>query len=180
MTLSYLLASATAFFFISFLFAFFYLRALNTNGLWGGGKPGHHVHAAMTVGIIVLVSVLASTALLRVALMQLRARAAWRTAALVSLLLGLVAVAVQIWQYTDLGFGPGDGGYASVCLGWTGFFSIILLVAMLRLETILASTRRLVAGPGVSHEAEVAGLSIVVNVLALVEIAAFVLLYVVT
>ena len=64
--------SRAAFFFIAFLFAFLYLRALNTNGLWGGGKPGHHVHPALTVGIIVLVCVLASVALARVSLAALR------------------------------------------------------------------------------------------------------------
>ncbi len=53
-------AAATAFFFVAFLFAFFYLRALDNNGLWGGGKPGHHVHPALTAGIVILVCVLAS------------------------------------------------------------------------------------------------------------------------
>ena len=31
---SYLLASATAFFFVGFLFAYFYLRSLNNGGMW--------------------------------------------------------------------------------------------------------------------------------------------------
>ena len=141
---SYLLAAATAFFFVAFLFAFFYLRALNTNGLWGGGKPGHHVHPALTAGIAILVCVLASVGLVRLALVELRGRGAawWRPAGGAALLLGLAAVAVQCWQYTDLGFGPGDGGYASVYLGWTGFFTIFAFGAMLWLETLLASTRR--------------------------------------
>jgi heme/copper-type cytochrome/quinol oxidase subunit 3 len=178
---SYLLAAATAFFFIAFLFAFLYLRALNTNGLWGGGKPGHHVHPALTVGIIVLACIVSSVVLVRLGLIELRTRARphWRVASAAALVLGLVAVAVQCWQYTNLGFGPGDGGYASVYLGWTGFFSIFAFGAMYRLETILASTRRAGRIPAVRLEADVAGFSIVWTVLGLVEIAAFILLYIV-
>jgi len=177
---AYLGAAATAFFFIAFLFAFFYLRALNTNGLWGGGKPGHHVHPALTVGIIVLVCVLASVVLVRVSLAALRAQKPHaRGVAVAALGLGLVAVAVQCWQYTDLGFGPGDGGYASVYLGWTGFFTILAFVVLMWLEILLASARS--SGemrPG-RLEADVASFSIVWTMLGIVEVAAFILLFLV-
>jgi heme/copper-type cytochrome/quinol oxidase subunit 3 len=178
---AYLAAAATAFFFVSFLLAFLYLRALDSNGLWGAGKPGHHVHASLTVGIVVLVCVLASAALVRLAVEELRARARplWRAAAAAALVLGLVAVAVQCWQYTDLGFGPGDGGYASVYLGWTGFFTIFAFGTMLWLETVIASTRRGV-DVLVRVERDVASVSVLWTTLALVEIAAFVLLFGVT
>ncbi|HLY94150.1 MAG TPA: hypothetical protein VKP14_04825 [Gaiellaceae bacterium] len=179
---AYLIAAATAFFFVAFLFAFFYLRALNTDGLWGGGKPHHHVHAALTVGIVVLASVVASAVLLRLALGELRAQArpVWRLVALVALVLGLVAVGVQCWQYTALGFGPGDGGYASVYLGWTGFFSIFALGVMLWLEAVLASSRRPDSVLRVQLRGDLASVSLVWTVLGLVEVASFILLYVVT
>jgi heme/copper-type cytochrome/quinol oxidase subunit 3 len=179
---AYLIAAATAFFFVAFLFAFLYLRALNTHGLWGSGKPHHHVHAALTVGIVVLASVLVSVALLRLALIELRAQArpVWRAFALVALLLGLVAVGVQCWQYTDLGFGPGDGGFASVYLGWTGFFSIFALGVMLWLESVLASSRRADAVSRVQQRGDIGAVSLVWTMLGLVEIASFILLYVVT
>jgi heme/copper-type cytochrome/quinol oxidase subunit 3 len=177
---SYLGAAAIAFFFMTFLFAFFYLRALNTNGLWGGGKPGHHVHPALTVGIIVLICMLASVALVRLSLVGLRsARLHARGLGVAALGLGLVAVAVQCWQYTDLGFGPGDGGYASVYLGWTGFFTVVAFGILLWLEMLLASSR-----PG-GHmrpgrlEADVASFSIVWTMLGIVEVVAFILLYIV-
>lgn len=177
---AYLGAAAIAFFFIAFLFAFFYLRALNTNGLWGAGKPGHHVHPALTVGIIVLVCVLASVALVRVSLSGVRAAQSHaRGAGIAALVLGLVAVGVQCWQYTDLGFGPGDGGYASVYLGWTGFFTVMSFFVLVWLEMLLASSRP--AGhirPG-RFEADVASFSIVWTMLGIVEVAAFILLYIV-
>src|SRR5207245_1864737 len=140
---SYPVAAGTAFSFIACMFAFFYLRALNTNGLWAGGKPGHHVQPSLGAGIAVLVCVLGSVALVRLALFELRARARpiWRWAGGGALLLGLAAVAVQCWQYTDLGFGPGDGGYASVYLGWTGFLSVFVFGAMCWLEAVLPFAR---------------------------------------
>ncbi len=177
---AYLAASAIAFFFMTFLFAFFYLRALDTNGLWGAGKPHHHVHPAMTVGIVVLVCVLASVALVRASLVGLRTRRIHaRGAGLVALVLGLVALAVQCWQYNDLGFGPGDGGYASVYLGWTGFFTVVAFGVLLWLEMLLASSR-----PG-GHmragrlEVDLASFSVVWSMLGLVELVSFVLLYLV-
>jgi heme/copper-type cytochrome/quinol oxidase subunit 3 len=177
---AYLGAAAVGFFFMTFLFAFFYLRALNTNGLWAGGKPGHHVHPALTVGIIVLVCVVASVALVRVALVGVRSgRSQARGAGIAALALGLAAIAVQCWQYTDLGFGPSEGGYASVYLGWTGFFSIVAFGVLLWLEMLLASSR-----PGGQMrpgrlEVDLASFSVVWTVLGIVEVVAFILLYLV-
>ncbi len=173
---SYLLAAAIAFFFVAFLFAFFYLRALDNNGLWGGGKRGHHVHPALTAGIVILACVLAS-----VALAQLSTRSSrWRLpAGAVALGLGVAAVGVQCWQYSALGFGPGDGGYASVYLGWTGFFTIFALAALLWLEAILASMLRSRVSEPVRLAAETASFTLVWTMLGLVELAAFILLFVV-
>lgn len=177
---SYLAAAALAFFFIAFLFAFFYLRALNTNGLWGGGKPGHHVHPALTVGIIVLVCVLGSVACVRLSLAGVRAQKSYaRNVAIAALVLGLVAVAVQCWQYTNLAFGPGDGGYASVYLGWTGFFTIFAFVVLVWLEILLASSQSDTDLRRGRFEADAASFSIVWTMLGVVEIAAFILLYIV-
>src|SRR6478735_8992451 len=49
-------AAAQAFFFVAFLFAFFYLRALNTAGRWNL----HHLHPSRAYGIAILVCVLGS------------------------------------------------------------------------------------------------------------------------
>jgi heme/copper-type cytochrome/quinol oxidase subunit 3 len=173
---SILFAAATAFFFIAFLFAFLYLRALNSNGLWGSGKPHHHVHASLGLGIAILVCVLAGVALVRVALLR---PAFWLSASGAALPLGLAAVALQCVQWAMLGFGPGDGGYASVYLGWTGFFTIFLFGAMYWLETILATALRSRATTA-DVAPQIDAFSIFWTTLGLVEIAAFVLLFVVT
>ena len=78
---TYLLSAGTTFFFIAFLFAFFYLRALNSNGLWAGPKPGHHVPVPTASGIAILVCVLVSVALVRVGLMERGDRFQWRLGA---------------------------------------------------------------------------------------------------
>jgi hypothetical protein len=170
---SILLTAGTAFFFIAFLFAFLYLRALNSNGLWGAGKPHHHVHASLGLGIAILLCVLAGVAAARAAVML---PALWRPAAVAALLLGLAAVALQCWQWTHLGFGPGDGGYASVYLGWTGFFTIFVFGAMYWLETIVTAAVRMRAAAA-EVTPQLASFGIFWTVLGLVEIAAFVLLF---
>jgi heme/copper-type cytochrome/quinol oxidase subunit 3 len=170
---SILLAAATAFFFIAFLFAFLYLRALNSNGLWGGWKPHHHVQASLGLGIAILVCLLVGVAAARAALLL---PTFWRPAAGATLLLGLAAIALQCWQWAHLGFGPTDGGYASVYLGWTGFFTIFVLGAMYWLETILVTAvRTRVAAAEVAPQ--LAGFGVFWTMLGLVEIAAFVLLF---
>jgi heme/copper-type cytochrome/quinol oxidase subunit 3 len=176
---SYLLSAGTTFFFIAFLFAFFYLRALNSNGLWGGPKPGHHVPTTLTAGIAILACVLASVALARLALVELRGRgrAFWWPVGISALLLGLAAVAIQCWQYTDLAFGTSEGGYANVYLGWTGFFTIFVFGAMVWLEMILATARRAPSTTAARPEPDLASFSVFWSTLGLVEIAAFVLLY---
>jgi heme/copper-type cytochrome/quinol oxidase subunit 3 len=170
---SILLAAATAFFFIAFLFAFLYLRALNSNGLWGAGKPHHHVHASLGLGIAILVSVLIGVAAARTAVML---PSLWLPAAGATLLLGLAAVALQCWQWAHLGFGPGDGGYASVYLGWTGFFTIFVFGAMYWLETIVVTAVRTRAAVA-EVEQQLARFGVFWTTLGLVEIAAFVLLF---
>jgi len=183
---SYLLAAGTAFFFVAFLFAFFYLRAVNSNGLWHSGKPGQTFEPDLGFGIGVLVCVLVSVALVRVALQELRTRArpAWRLAGAVALLAGLAAVGLQCWEYTRLGVATSltleperEGGYASVYLGWTGLFTIFAFGAMLWLETILASARRGSTVPVTTTRTGVTGLWIFLAMLGLVEVIAFILLY---
>jgi hypothetical protein len=69
-------------------------------------------------------------------------RTAWRSKGLVALVLGLVAIVLQIIAWASIGFGPTDGGYASVYLGWTGLYTIFVLGTLYWLETCLALSYR--------------------------------------
>ncbi|MHB8644071.1 MAG: hypothetical protein ACYDA3_14435 [Gaiellaceae bacterium] len=137
---SHLLSGATAFFFVAFVFAYFYLRALNSAGLW---RP-HHVNPSFVLGTLVAVAVAASAVLVRLALIDQRAnrRAPWRLKAAVALVLAIAAIGLQIAEWATQGFGPTNGGYASVYVGWTGLYALFVLAVVYWLETLLATAIR--------------------------------------
>jgi heme/copper-type cytochrome/quinol oxidase subunit 3 len=172
---SRLWAASQAFFFVAFFFAFLYLRALNTNGLWRGWTH-HHPSPSLAFGVAILICVLGSAAVARAAV-QL-APATWRLASWLALALALAAVALQAVQFSSLGFGPTDGAYASVFVGWSGLFALFLLGTCFWLATVIGDVSRASAQPQV-RAAAVEGVGLVLLVLAGVEIAAFILLYVV-
>ena len=137
---SYLLASATAFFFVAFLFAYFYLRSLNNAGMW---KP-KGVDASTGWGTAVVACYVVSAALVRLGLTDHRAlrRSQWRQKGSVALLAGVVGLILQVIAWTHEGFGPADGGFASVYFGWTAFLFLFVLGTLLWLEMTLATSLR--------------------------------------
>jgi heme/copper-type cytochrome/quinol oxidase subunit 3 len=137
---SYLLAGATAFFFVAFLFAYFYLRSLNNGGMW---KP-KGIDASIGWGTAVVACYAASALLVRVGLNDHRAlrRDRWRVEGLVALLFGVAGLVLQAIAWTSQGFGPADGGFASVYFGWTAFLFLFVLGTMLWLEMTLATSFR--------------------------------------
>jgi heme/copper-type cytochrome/quinol oxidase subunit 3 len=136
----HLLASATAFFFLAFLFAYFYLRSLNNAHLW---HP-KHVHPSMTLGALVMILTVGSAGLVRLGLYDQRAarRPQWRLKAALALALGVAAIVLQAIEWSVVGFGPADGGYASVFFGWTAFSVLFAAGALFWLECLLATAIR--------------------------------------
>jgi len=139
-TAGHLLASATAFFFLAFVFAFFYLRSLNNHDMW---RP-KHVDPSVAWGTAIVVCVALSAIVLRLGLADHRAdrRVQWRWKGLAALILGLLALVLQVVAWSTLGFGPADGSYASVYVGWTGFYFLFVVFALFWLETVLATSYR--------------------------------------
>ncbi len=168
-------AAAQAFFFLAFFFAFLYLRALNTNGLWRGW-PGHHPSPSIAFGVAILICVLASAAAARGAVLV--SPALWRPAAVISLGLALAAVGLQAAQFSSLGFGPTDAAYASVFVGWSGLFALFLLGTCYWLATVVGDVARAGATPTL-RAAAIDGVGFVLLILAGIEVAAFILLYIV-
>ena len=128
-----LLAGATTFVFFCPFFAYLYLRALNSGGLW---RPGY-VDPPQILGATITVLIVVSAIALVLASRPARA-SAWLLLVAVALALGLVAVALQIVAWARLGFGPTDGGYASVFAAWTGLNAVFVLGTTLWTETLLA------------------------------------------
>jgi heme/copper-type cytochrome/quinol oxidase subunit 3 len=168
-------AASQAFFFLAFFFAFLYLRALNTNGLWRGWPP-HHPSPSMAFGVAILICVLGSAAIARGAVLV--APEMWRGTAWAALVLALAAIGLQCAQFSSLGFGPTDAAYASVFVGWSGLFTVFLLGMCYWLVTVIRDVTRAGSLP-VVRAAAVDGVGFVMLVLAGIEIAAFILLYIV-
>src|SRR5438309_2754133 len=97
---SRLWAASQAFFFISFFFAFLYLRALNTNGVWRGW-PHHHPNPSTAFGVAILICVLAAAAVARASLFL--SPSFWRLGASAALVLTLAAIGLQAAQFSSLG-----------------------------------------------------------------------------
>ena len=51
----------------------------------------------------------------------------------------LLAIGLQVWQFTQLPFFPGSSGYASCFIGWAVMNIILLLGGLYWLETNLAA-----------------------------------------
>jgi heme/copper-type cytochrome/quinol oxidase subunit 3 len=129
------LCGAAAFFFMAFVFAYFYLRSLDTHKDWKIGS----VNPPIGFGVAILVALLLSAAALRMAATQSERRVAVGAGALV---LVLLAVVLQVIEWTTLGFGPSSGGYASVYVGWTAFYSVFALLSAYWIETQVATAWR--------------------------------------
>ncbi len=129
------LCGAAAFFFISFAFAYFYLKSLDLNNDWKIGP----VHPSIGLGVAIVVVLIVSAVVLRGASIRPEFTVIAGTAALLLLLL---AVVLQVIEWTTLGFGPASGGYASVFVGWTAFYSVFALMSAYWIETQVATAWR--------------------------------------
>jgi heme/copper-type cytochrome/quinol oxidase subunit 3 len=133
-----LIAGATIMFFLGFVFAYFYLRSLNNNGLW---RPAG-VEPPSGYGIAIAAALALSAAAFGYAARAARKGNGWVGVAGLALVLGLFACIAQCVEYAHLSFGPQSGGYASVFFGWTLLYVVVALLAMYRLETVFAAGLR--------------------------------------
>jgi heme/copper-type cytochrome/quinol oxidase subunit 3 len=133
-----------SFLFGSFLFAYFFLSSSNGHSKWlpSSTTPPHAWYGAVIMALIV-VSALVQT----VGLQQIKAgrKGPWAQAALVALVLGLVAVALQIVELLTLPFQPGQSGFASVFVGFYPVALVIWLGAMVWLEILIMRARSIPA-----------------------------------
>ena len=134
------------FLFGAFAFSYFYLRSVNSDNRWEGTG---YVAPSMVIGTVIMILAVVSAGLHYGVLQQIKAghKRVWQIGALIALLLGLAAVAMQITELATLPFWPGSSGYASV---FTGFYPVFLttqLAALIWLEILIARSRFI---PGIS------------------------------
>ena len=175
----------------AFVFAFFYLKSLNSHHLW---YPSGFKAPQAWVGIVVMLLIVVSALLQFGVLQRIKAghKGAWLSGATVALVLGLAAVGIGIWQLTDLPFFPGAAGFASVFVGFWPVFLTVVFCAMVWLETLIMRARQIpelsfVEQPPTYVEAfavqrfqaALSAFTVVWNYLAVVAIVAWVLFYLV-
>jgi heme/copper-type cytochrome/quinol oxidase subunit 3 len=133
-----------SFLFGCFLFAYFYLESSNGHSKWlpSSTTPPHAWYGAVILALIV-VSAIVQT----VGLQQIKAgrKGPWSSAALVALVLGLVAVALQVVELLTLPFQPGQSGFASVFVGFYPVALVVWLAAMIWLEILVVRARNIPA-----------------------------------
>jgi len=143
-----LLCGAISFFFASFLFAFFYLKALDVNHNWKIGN----VTPDGGIGLAVAALFLFSAVIYRLA--ARRPAGDSMAAGMIAVAMGLAAVVLQFIEYIVLDFGASQGGYAAVFFGWTATYAIVALLGLYWIEVQVASLWR-VRREGKMRETEV-------------------------
>ncbi len=130
-----LLCGATSFFFVAFLFAYFYLRSLDSNHSWKIGAVNPSGGLGVTIAALFLLSAI---------VYRLGATRPTDTlgAGIAALLMAVVAVVLQFVEYPLLDFGAASGGYAAVFFGWTSLSAICALGCIYWIETQVASLWR--------------------------------------
>jgi heme/copper-type cytochrome/quinol oxidase subunit 3 len=130
-----LLAGAAAFFWLSFVFAYFYLKSLDVAKKWTIG----HISPPLGWGIAIIAVLVLSAVLLRLAIVRpLLGRLLTQGA----VGLALISVVLQCIEYTTLKFGPASGGYGSVFSGWTALYAVFTLVTAYWIQVQAASLWR--------------------------------------
>jgi heme/copper-type cytochrome/quinol oxidase subunit 3 len=141
---SRLAIGALSFLFGAFAFAYFYLFSSNGHGMWLPSStriPSNHYGEAIT-GLIVVSAVIQTVGL---QLIKGGSKSAWFKTAIVSLVFGLAAVALQIVELLNLPFQPGQSGFASVFVGFYPVALVVWLSAMVWLEILIARSRNIPA-----------------------------------
>jgi heme/copper-type cytochrome/quinol oxidase subunit 3 len=131
-----LLCGSISFFFAAFVFAYFYLKALDVNHSWKIGR----VHPAGGLGLAIAALFLVGAIVYR--LTARRAETDALVGGAVAIVLSLVAIGLQFYEYTALDFGAASGGYAAVFFGWTSLYAIVALSGLYWIEIQVASLLR--------------------------------------
>jgi len=135
-----LLIGIAVFAFASLAFAYFYLRSGNNDALW---RP-LRVTAPTGTGAAIMAFTVAAAGLVILGVRRFRRGDVldWQVAGWTTVLFGLIAGGLQIWQLTQLPFSPGSSGYASCFIAWAALNTSMLLGSVYWSETLVARMMR--------------------------------------
>jgi heme/copper-type cytochrome/quinol oxidase subunit 3 len=125
----------------SLAFAYFYLRSSNNGLLW---RPDH-VTAPTAYGwsiysltlLAVLMAIFGQSRLRKGGVFE------WQTAIWVGVAAALLALFLQIWEFTAVPFYPGSSGYASTFIGYSVMNILTIFIVAYWLETTVARSLRM-------------------------------------
>ena len=139
---SRLALGALTFLFGAFVFSFFYLRSLNSHGMW---YPAGFHGPRQWSGALIMALVVASALVQTLVLQRLKAghKAPWMLGAALALVLGLGAIGVQVWQLLNEPFFPGSSGFASVFTGGTPVLVLAIFCMMVWLEILVVAAAKI-------------------------------------
>jgi heme/copper-type cytochrome/quinol oxidase subunit 3 len=179
-----------SFLFGAFAFAYFYLFSSDGHTKW---LPKSTTPPQVGYGAAIMALVVVSAIIQTVGLQMIKSgkKSPWFISAVVALVLGLVAVALQIVQLLNLPFQPGQSGFASVFVGFYPVALVTWLSAMIYLEILVARSRNIPAISFVEQpptyaqayevqrfQSALSGFTIVWNYLAIVTFIFWLLFYV--
>ena len=168
------------------VFAYFYLRSLNGNGLWRVAEQKPSGFISVPVLVLTLVGAVLYLLSTRRLLREQGTGTDWRVSAGVAVGTLVAAALIQLWGMRRLPFFPGDSGFASVYVAVMPLFAVWLLIGAYWVETLLARSLRVrwVTAPvgenadsveAVAFNGSLEGSRLFVGFLALLSIVLYVL-----
>ncbi|MGO9558222.1 MAG: hypothetical protein ACLPQS_13330 [Acidimicrobiales bacterium] len=136
-----LLIGIGIFTYASLAFAYFYLRSTDSFALW---RPVG-VTAPTADGAAIMAFMLAGAGLAVLSTRRLKSNQAvdFQVAGWTTVLCGVIALALQIFELTKLPFFPGSSGYSSCFIGWATLNIGTIVGSVYWSETLLARFLRL-------------------------------------
>lgn len=148
-------------------------RSLNNSGQW---RPAG-IDTPQAFGAVI-VALFASSAILFLIAARTAGRGGkWLAPAGLALGLGLAGCVVQVFEWAHMDFGPQNGGWASVFIGWTALFVVFVLTSMFWVEAIFAEGLRNRGGASVHVPVGIADAAFFWAVLASIGVVSWVILY---
>lgn len=133
---SRLMVLTSMFLYGTFVFAYFYLRAVNSHNDWRVGHQHPSWIIGTTVALCVIVAAITHYAGAR--RLQYGAHFDWIIGSIASLILLGVGAGLGVWEMTRLPFFPASSGYTSVYIAWMPIYIIYILGTFYWLETLVA------------------------------------------